>query len=299
MSNNYACHQTFIQPASDNATATATGPQGAHHDPIITLTYDWTEVPDAVDLFYSTNNGDNWYYIATDNTVDGFFDWEPEANPGPKPSKYWWIANAKNGADDVGIPADGTPPEAGPFNWKTWDVCEDAPMTFNPGGDNWYFVSFPLDVTGNVVEVFDDAEWGDGGTTWDYIQWYDAGTCQWKSYSIYRPQESNDLTPVDNTMGFWIHLSGNGGDGVLTVGEGSMPESTIIQLYSGWNLVGYPSALEMKASTALWGTGADVLMVHDPASPYRITEVPSTYILQPDEAYWIHVPFDTAWVIDW
>jgi|GEM_PF-5657791 len=298
MTNNYACSQIFVQEAANNATATATGPQGAHHDPIITLTYDWTDVPDAVDLFYSTNNGDGWHYIATDYSVDGYFDWEPQANPGPKPSKYWWIANARNGADDVGIPANGTAPEAGPFNWKTWDVCNNAPRTLLPGGQ-WFFVSFPLDISGNVAEVFDDAEWGDGGTMWDYIQWFETSTCKWRSYSIHRPPALNDLMFVDNTMGFWIHLTSNDGDGALTVGEGNMPVSTTIQLHTGWNLVGYPTTTPMDAETALWGTGFDMIMIFDPGAPYRVTEVPLTHIMYPDNAYWIHVPFDTVWTIDW
>jgi hypothetical protein len=299
LSNNIASSQIIVEEGCNNATAAATGPQGAHHDPIITLTYDWTEAPEAVDLFYSSNNGDIWHYLGTDYSVDGSFDWEPEANPGPKPSKYWWIANAKNGADDVGIPANGTVPEAGPFNWKTWDVCEDAPMTFNPGGDNWYFVSFPLDVSGDMFTVFDDAEWGDGGTTWDYMQWYDPGEHSWKSYSIYKPPALNDMPPVDNTMGLWIHLTSNDGDGVLTVGEGVGPASTAVNLYTGWNLVGYPSHTEVMASDALYGTGADQIMVFNPSAPYRIMEVPQTYVMKPGEGYWIHVPFDTVWTVDW
>jgi hypothetical protein len=299
LSNNVAAASVIVTPTGNDATATATGPQGAHHDPIITITYDWTGTPDAVDLFYSENNGDEWHYLGTDYSVDGSFDWEPEANPGPKPSKYWWIANAKNGADDVGIPADGTEPEAGPFNWKTWDVCEDAPKIFRPGADNWYFISFPLDVSGDVLTVFDDAEWGDGGTTWDVIQWYDAFEHRWRSYSMYRPPELNDMPQADNTMGFWIHLTGNDGDGMLTIGEGIGPVSTTINLYTGWNLVGYPSNTEIDAETALWGTGADHVMVFDPQSPYRITEVPLTHMMKPGEGYWVHVPFDTVWIVDW
>jgi hypothetical protein len=280
-------------------TATATGPQGAGHDPIITITYDWTETPGAVDLFYSTNNGDEWHYLGTDHSVDGSFDWEPEANPGPKPSKYWWIANVQNGSDDAGIPANGTPPEAGPFNWKTWDVCEDAAQTFSPTGANWYLISVPLDVSGDVLTVFDDAEWGDGGTTWDYIRWFDAAEGRWRSHSIYRPPSKNDMPPVNNTMCIWMHLTSNDGDGVLTAGQGTMPSSTDIQLHAGWNLVGYPSLTEMKVSTAFWGTGADKVKVCDTSEPYHVKEVGPTYVMKPGEGYWIHVPFDTMWVVDW
>lgn len=296
-SNNIASITTNIWSPS---TATATGPQGAHHDPVITITYDWTENPSAVDLYYSTNNGDNWHYLATDTSVDGSFDWEPEANPGPKPCKYWWIANAKNGADDVGVPADGTEPEAGPFNWKTWDVCENAAMTFSPGGDNWYFISFPIAATGDVQTVFDDTYWGDGGTTWDIIQWYDPCENVWRTYATFKPPVLNDMPSVDNTMGLWIHLTSNIGDGVLTVGEGSMPASTTIDLYSGWNMVGYPTQDKTKTvSEVFWGTGADKVEVFDPYNPYKLREVGPSYVMMPGEGYWVHVPSDTTWVVDW
>jgi hypothetical protein len=100
-------------------------------------------------------------------------------------------------------------------------------------------------------------------------------------------------------MGLWIHLTSSEGDGMLTIGEGIGPISTAIILYSGWNLVGYPSYTEVDASIALSGTGADHITVFSPQEPYRITEVPFTHIMKPGEAYWIHVPFDTLWVVDW
>jgi len=301
LSNNVASIAIFVEN-SGTETATATGPQGAHHDPVIEITYDWTETPSAVDLYYSLNAGDTWNYLGTDYSVDGSYYWSPNANPGPKPSKYYWIANAKNGADDVGIPADGTPPEAGPFNWKCWDTCENAPTPLSGSASNWFFVSVPLDISGDLLTVFDDAEYGDGGTTWDYIQWYDASdpSDPWKSYSIYRPTSLNDDVIVDNTMGFWIHLTSNLGDGVLTAGEGTDPVSTTIVLHAGWNLVGYPTLTEgVTISDAFWGSGVDQVDVFDPSDPYMVAQASPSYIMQPGEGYWVHVNSDTTWTVDW
>ncbi len=282
-------------------TATATGPQGAHHDPTITITYDWTETPTAVDIYYSTDSGNSWNYLGTDMSVDGSFDWGPGSNPAPKPSKYYWIANAQNCADDVGVPVNGTPPEAGPFNWKTFDLTINDMQPLLSPTDNWAFISIPLDVNGDLLTVFDDANWGDGGTTWDYIQWYDASdqADPWKSYSIDRPPELNDMVNVDNTMGFWIHLTSNDGDGALTVGEGTAAVTTNINLYAGWNLIGYPTLNPERVKKALRGTGADEVMVFDPAEPYRIIEARPNHIMTPGEGYWVHVPADTVWVVDW
>jgi hypothetical protein len=299
LSNNQALKSITIV---GNTTATATGPQGAHHDPVITITYNWTGTPTAVDLYYSLNAGDNWNHLGTDTSVDGYYDWTPESEHCPKPHKLYWIANAQNGTDDVGIPADGTPPEAGPFNWKTWDIRIGASQTFSVDDNNWYFVSIPLNISGDVLTVFNDVNWGDGGTSWDYIQWYDAtdSVRPWKSYSIYRPPTLNDEIVIDNTKGIWIHLICNDGDGALTVGEGKDPVSTPINLHAGWNLVGYPSLNYTRTvGDALWGTGADKVEVFDPLSPYRTKEVDSSHLMMPGEGYWIHVPADTFWIVDW
>jgi outer membrane protein assembly factor BamB len=296
---NFRC---FIRnPEELNATATATGPQGAGHDPIITLTYTWNGTPNAVDLFYSLNHGETWNYIGTDSTVDGIYNWTPpDAYPCPKPRKYYWIANAQGGADDVGIPPDGTPPEAGPYNWKTWDVTLGA-SSKGPGNIGWFFVSVPLNVSGNLTTVFDDSNWGDGGTTWDYIMWYDStdSVKPWKTYSKYRPESLNDQFDYSNLMGVWIHITSNDKDGFLTAGSGDNSTSTAIPLYAGWNMVGYPSLNTETVANALWGTGADRVEMFDSSDPYRLKEVGPTYLMKPGEGYWVHVPADTVWVVDW
>ena len=50
---------------------------------------------------------------------------------------------------------------------------------------------------------------------------------------------------------------------------------------------------------ALFGTGADKVMIYDPGEPYRIKEVGPTYIMKPGEGYWIHVPVDSIWTVDY
>ena len=55
----------------------------------------------------------------------------------------------------------------------------------------------------------------------------------------------------------------------------------------------------MIIADALWGTGADKIEVFDPAEPYHIREVGPTYLIKPGEGYWIHVPADTTWIINW
>ena len=85
----------------------------------------------------------------------------------------------------------------------------------------------------------------------------------------------------------------------LTV-QGVETNSTSISLYAGWNLVGYPTLDNTKTvTTALLGTGADRIEVCNPAQPYMLEAIGPTYVMQPGQGYWVHVPADTVWTIDW
>jgi hypothetical protein len=99
-------------------------------------------------------------------------------------------------------------------------------------------------------------------------------------------------------MGFWINITSLG-DGVLTF-TGPEPTQTSINLYSGWNLVGYPTLNDTETiGNAFWGTGADRVEINNATAPYRIKEVEPTYIMSPGEGYWVHVVADATWVISW
>lgn len=85
----------------------------------------------------------------------------------------------------------------------------------------------------------------------------------------------------------------------LTV-SGNIPTSTDIPLYAGWNLVGYPTLCNTKVvADAFSGTSVDKVEVFDPAEPYKIKNASPTYLMKPGEGYWVHVPSDTTWIVDW
>jgi hypothetical protein len=118
----------------------------------------------------------------------------------------------------------------------------------------------------------------------------------WLSYSIYKPPVLNDLDEIDRNVGVWVHVT----EDCVLYTSGIPYNSTSIDLYAGWNLVGYPTLNASKTiSIALWGTGADMVEGHDPVNPYHISELPSDYLMQPGEGYWVRVPVDTVWVVDW
>jgi len=155
----------------------------------------------------------------------------------------------------------------------------------------WNLVSIPLEMTETSIPSVLASITG----KWDVVKYYDTldKADPWKTY---RPGSSvNDLTNIDETLGFWIYI--NQPNVTLTV-TGLIPSISTIPLYAGWNLVGYPMQTTETVGNALWGTGADRVEVFDPVSPY-IKEVGPTYVMKPGEGYWVHVSADTVWTVDW
>jgi len=160
-----------------------------------------------------------------------------------------------------------------------------------PLQEGWNLISLPLEQVNTSVPTVLASIAGQ----YDVVKYYNCidTADHWKTY---RPGSSeNDLTSIDNTMGFWIKITELYVN--LTV-KGIIPTSTNIPLYAGWNLVGYPTQTTETVGNALWGTGTDRVEGFDFATPY-IKEVGPTYVMKPGEGYWMHVPADTVWVINW
>ena len=175
------------------------------------------------------------------------------------------------------------------------DIISVAPSINIPLDLGWNLISFPLIQTD---ESLDEVLWSIDGK-WDYIQAYDASNTSdhWKSNISYRPDQLNDLKTLDHTMGFWINITES--NMTLSI-SGNISTSTSIPLYAGWNLIGYPTLNNtVIVSDAFWGTGVDKVEVFDPAATYLCNEVGPTYIMRPGEGYWVHVPADTVWTVDW
>ena len=163
------------------------------------------------------------------------------------------------------------------------------------GSEDWLLVSYVIDVAGSPEIVLDDPVYGDGGTTWNVVKWYDITdpADPWKTYRV--GASTNDLNYIDNTMAFWIHLTGNLGDQALTLGlEGEIPISTEFFIYAGWNLIGYPS-LTPRLASEVFPPCVDRIEYYDPSepfwpiSPYFINDYyPYEVTLKDGLGYWVH-----------
>jgi hypothetical protein len=164
----------------------------------------------------------------------------------------------------------------------------------------WVFVSFPVVVSGNIETILNDATLGDGQTTWDVAKWANAQdvTDPWKTYRF--GSTTNDLVTINNQMGVWLHLTANAGDAVLTLGQiGTYSVAPIaINLYVGWNLVGYPSATSQLAS-AIMPINVDYVSVWQAASPY-VTDYSNLALvtMSHGNGYWVHVNADCVWTVN-
>ncbi|MBU4031919.1 MAG: hypothetical protein KKH41_05475 [Candidatus Thermoplasmatota archaeon] len=156
----------------------------------------------------------------------------------------------------------------------------------------WNLVSIPFDTYDQSIE---NVLWSISGK-YDAVKTY-SRLGQGGLWLLYRPggsEELNSITTIDSKTGYWIHAT----EPCTLKVSGVPAESTGITLLAGWNLVGYPSLAEESVAYALWGTGADRMDVFVAESPY-IVEVGSTYVMKPGEGYWVHVPTDSVWTVEW
>ena len=98
-------------------------------------------------------------------------------------------------------------------------------------------------------------------------------------------------------MGLWIRATVNTN---LTV-SGIQSVGVNIQMYAGWNLVSYPVQDDNNYTVAdlKTDTGAEKVEGFNSSVAYQLSVLPDSYILKKGEAYWIFLPADIIWIIDW
>jgi N12 class adenine-specific DNA methylase len=100
-------------------------------------------------------------------------------------------------------------------------------------------------------------------------------------------------------MGFWIHIT-NPGDTIL-LHNGTPPTSNqTIQLYEGWNMVGYPSLSNRTRDKALnnikFYQDVDAIWTFN-AATQTWQEVGPTDYFELGRGYWVHSKATKTWDI--
>jgi hypothetical protein len=109
---------------------------------------------------------------------------------------------------------------------KEANVVLDTPSYEIPLYMGWNQISFPLVQSDTSFSSVLSSIVGN----YNKVEWYNASDGRWHT-------TEDDLTDLDHTMGFWIHMKND--DTLILTGD--IPNLTSIQLYKGWNLVGNPS----------------------------------------------------------
>ena len=241
---------------------------------------DWRDTGTSTEVYYrnSTDGGENWgtevrlTYDGASNLIT-----TPKIVSDEEFSHVIW-RDERDGNREIYYKRSPDFPPLSEYN-----------ITLNEG---WNLISTPLTQLDESIDKVLENITG----KWDVVKYYDSTdkADPWKTYRV--GASTNDLAGIDNTMGFWINITEP--DVNLTV-SGLIPDSTSINLYAGWNLVGYPSLTPDTVANALWGTGVDRVEVCNLTEPYLIKEVGPTYVMQPGEGYWVHVTADSVWIVDW
>lgn len=155
----------------------------------------------------------------------------------------------------------------------------------------WNLVSLPyIQASTSITTVLSSIS-----GSYDVVKYYDVqdSADPWKTYRI--GGTANDLANADYTSALWIHATA---PCILSV-YGNIPSSTAIPLYTGWNLVGYPSATSRLASVTLPPV-ADIVGIWSATSPYVVDYTDKTLVtMSQGNGYWVHVTADCSWSVNW
>ena len=213
--------------------------------------------------------GDNHGVPTLIAEVDAKNEWDDGY---PSGGNFW---SNYNGSDKFSGPNQDIPGNDGigdtNFTFDA-DSSDNYPL-YSPVGSclylyrGWNLISIPFNQSdtnlGTVLNAIKGA--------YDIVQWYNLSDTSnpWKQNITKKPSYLNDLDHIDNTMGFWIHITEPGG--ILFQYPGAQPlGNQTINIYPGWNLIGYPSLTRHNRTEGLnniiFGTHVDAIWTFDGAT---------------------------------
>ncbi|UCE38306.1 MAG: carbohydrate binding domain-containing protein [Thermoplasmata archaeon] len=160
----------------------------------------------------------------------------------------------------------------------------------------WNLISVPMIQTEqdlpNVLDSIDGL--------YDAVQWHDSKDSNdpWKHHKVSKPY-GNDLFELNETQGFWIHIT-RPGDTIFIYNGTQLTQNQTITLHPGWNMVGYPSLRNHNRTEGLnniiFGTHVDSILTYNAAEPKYKKLGPSDYF-EPGKGYYIHAKSECTWEV--
>jgi hypothetical protein len=180
-------------------------------------------------------------------------------------------------------------------NWNSYSgsFVIQATLILKQG---WNLISIPLiheeqdltKVLGSIDGLYDAVQWYDITDNNDY----------WKHHKVGKPF-GNDLIQINETMGFWIHITPPG-DTIFYINGTRIFQNQTITLYEGWNLVGYPSRTSYNRTDGLnnltFGQEVDLIQWYDTSSQTWHDIDEDDYFVK-GRGYWIHAKTECEWEV--
>jgi hypothetical protein len=162
----------------------------------------------------------------------------------------------------------------------------------------WNLISLPfIQLNTDLKEVLKPIE-----GKYDAVQYYNASDSikPWKHYNATKPNHLNDLNSLDHKKGIWVHVNDSGNISFNIRGMRPTDKQTIT-LYCGWNLVGYPSFVDLPRDQALnnlnFGSDIDLIQYFNSSSKKWHT-LESNDIMKMGMGYWFHTKSDLIWILN-
>jgi hypothetical protein len=234
--------------------------------------------------------------------INGLQNQATHTNPNQRSWSVDWTAPSM-GFGDVNIWLAGNAVNGNGFNtgdgWNLFSqVVPEVPLPENIINlkQGWNLISIPwIQVEKDVGKVLENIN-----SKYDAVQLYNNSENEdpWKHYREGK-LFGNDLSQLDEKMGFWVHIT-QGGD-TMFLYNGTVPsQNQTITLYPGWNMVGFPSGNSKIRTAALNNVqfGPDVDLVQTFNSTSGLWEELDEFdYLEKGKGYWIHSKVTIVWVV--
>jgi parallel beta-helix repeat protein len=248
-----------------------------------------------------TDNGNQWH----DGYPSGGNYWSNFDDPGEGAFDDFNGVNQNilgyDGIVDQGLPSGGKNPYLIDLDSRDdYPLIEPflppTPKSFMILKPGWNLISIPLiQQDRNLSKVLESID-----EDYDAVQWYNGSDTadSWKHYRVGKPY-GNDLSHINETMGFWIHIT-QPGDTIFYY-DGIQPTQNLtINLITGWNLVGYPSPTSYNRSNGLnnltFDLEVDSIWTFD-SNTQTWGELGETDIFESCRGYFIHSKTDCIWEV--
>lgn len=168
-------------------------------------------------------------------------------------------------------------------------------LRLKPG---WNLISIPINIENTNIDAFLNAIIGKYESIWSWDR-----QNEWKKNIYNAPSWLNDLKSIEPGKGYWIKMFSQANIDI----SGQELDYYGIQLYKGWNLVGFNSMAQMSVNTALSSiTGYyNSIWGYDPqqadwkkliiGAPNQVNNLS---VLKPGEGYWIEAKNNIVWNVN-